>query len=65
MPRKRLMMRGRNAKLFRDLFHDRQSYRRFKKAYSSSPLEKRLATIAIARRIKATGEIHNVEVPND
>lgn len=57
-------MRNINAKLFRDLFNDRQSYRKFKKAYSSAPLEKRLKTIAMARRIKNTGTIHNVEVPN-
>lgn len=53
-------MNNRNAKLFRDLFHDRQSYRKFKKAYTSANVEKRLETIAMARRIKDTGEVHNV-----
>lgn len=50
------------AKLFRDLFHDRQSYRKFKKAYTGSPLDKRLATIAMARKIKSTGPVKNMEV---
>jgi hypothetical protein len=55
-------MRNRNAKLFRPLFNSRQSYRKFKKAYTASPLEKRLETITMARKIKATGTIHHGEI---
>lgn len=55
-------MNQNKSKLFRNLFHDRQSYRRFKKAYSSANVEKRLKTIAMARRIKATGPVKNMEI---
>lgn len=55
-------MRQTNAKLFRYLFHDKQSFRKFKKAYSGSSLDKRLKTIETAKKIKATGSINHMEV---
>lgn len=57
-------MKNRNAKLFRPLFNNRQSYRKFKKAYTESSLEKRLETIKVAQRVKTTGTIYHKEVPN-
>lgn len=58
------MMNQKRAKQFRYLFNDRQSYRRFKKAYSSAPLSKRLDTIAMAEKIHAAGPIKHLEIPN-
>jgi hypothetical protein len=55
-------MRGRNAKLFRNLFNEKESYRRFKKAYTAAPLQKRLETIAMAKKIKATGSVKHMEI---
>lgn len=52
------------SKLFRDLFHDRQSYRKFKKAYAAANVGKRLEIIAVARRIKATGPVKWIQ-PTD
>lgn len=55
-------MNQQKTKLFRPLFHDKRSFRRFKKAYASTSAEKRLKTIATARKIKATGPIKHMEV---
>jgi hypothetical protein len=57
-------MRQRNAKLFRYMFHNRRAYRRFKKAYTHAPIEKRLATIAMAQKIRATGPVKDIEGPD-
>jgi hypothetical protein len=56
-------MNSQKAKLFRYLFNDRQSYRKFKKAYSGSGIQKRLETIKMAKKIKATGNVKNVRLP--
>lgn len=57
-------MNQQKSKLFRNLFHDHRSYRKFKKAYSSASMEKRLETIKMARRIKDTGPVKWVQ-PTD
>lgn len=57
-------MNQKKAKLFRYLFHNKAAYRKFKKAYTGSPIEKRLATIAMAQKIKATGPVKNMELPD-
>lgn len=55
-------MNQRNSKLFRYLFHDKAAYRKFKKAYTRSSTDKRLETIAMAKKIKATGPVKNMEI---
>lgn len=57
-------MNQKRSKQFRYLFNNRQAYRRFKKAYTSAPLTKRLETIAMAEKIHATGPIKHMEIPN-
>lgn len=57
-------MNQQKAKLFRPLFNTRYSYRKLKKAYSGASRETRLKTIATAKRIKETGPVHHMEVPD-
>lgn len=57
-------MNGRRAAEFRPLFNNKNSFRQFKKAYTSAPLSKRLETIAMAKKINATGNIKHMEIPN-
>lgn len=56
-------MNGNKSTLFRYLFHDRKAYKKFKKAYTSAPIDKKIATILMAEKIKATGPVKNVEMP--
>jgi hypothetical protein len=55
-------MNQKRSTQFRYLFHDRQSYRKFKKAYSGASLATRLETIAMAEKIIASGPVKNMEI---
>lgn len=55
-------MNQQKSKLFRNLFATKQSFRKFKRVYSSTPLKIRLKTIETAQRIKSTGPVQFTEV---
>lgn len=52
------------TKLFRPIFPDKISFRKFKGAYVHAPLLKRLELIEMAERVKRTGPIKHVEIGN-
>jgi hypothetical protein len=58
-------MNNQKIKLFRPMFPDKIAFRRFKKAYTASPLETRIKTIIVAEKIKEKGNIQHLEVPHE
>lgn len=54
-------MNQQKTKLLRPLFADKRAFRRFKRAYIRGGEAKRLQVIEVAKRARATGDIHHVE----
>lgn len=50
------------VKLFRPVFPDKISFRKFKGLYAHAPLEKRLELTEMAEKIKKSGPINHVRI---